>query len=392
VRVGITYVEGADKAFAAIGASTIVLGDTKAQYQAMIDHVNSTGGLAGRKVVPVWFAYKVTGDTEGQHQAACAAFTQDTHVLFATGLTLSFGPSGNTLVPCLAKAGSMWIGTPRADDAFWSTYHRFSYSPDEANSTRELASLVDSAAAQGYFGSSPKIGLVQIDKPEISRAVETGLKPALARKGLKVAETVIVPSTDSGFPAAVSSSVLRFSSAGVTHVMFAAPGGGGPDYFMTTANSQHYKPRYALSSWDAPSVVQSLAPADQLKGTVGQGYSPVVDVDGAHDPGDTPATKQCLDIYKAAHIDTSSRLAVGVMYMACDTLLFARLGLTRAPSYDPAGFEQAVDAMGTAFPTAATFSSRFHPGPHDGVGSYRYLIFGDDCTCFRYVGGLRDMP
>jgi ABC-type branched-subunit amino acid transport system substrate-binding protein len=391
VRIGITYVEGTDAVFAAVGASAISIGDTRAVFQQMVDHVNRTGGLVGRKVVPVYFAYKATGDPETQHQAACAAFTQDDHVLFATGLTLAFGPSGDTLVPCLAKAGAMWVGLPSGDDTFWSTYHRFLYSPDAINGTRELASLVDAVATQGFFSAGARIGLIQIDRPEISRAVERGLKPALARHGQKVAETILVPS-DNSFPAAVSSTVLRFASTGVTHVMFAAPGGGGPDYFMTTANSQHYKPRYALSTWDAPSVVQALAPADQLKGTLGQGYSPVLDVDAGHDPGATAATRQCLDIYKGAGFDTSNRLTVGQMYLACDTFFFARLGFSRAPAYDAAGLERAVDALGGAFAPAGTFATRFHAGAHDGGGAYRYLVYGDDCSCFRYVGGLRDMP
>jgi hypothetical protein len=51
--VGITYVQGADQALAALGASKISLGDTKAVFQTMVDWINKTGGLAGRQVVPV---------------------------------------------------------------------------------------------------------------------------------------------------------------------------------------------------------------------------------------------------------------------------------------------------------------------------------------------------
>jgi ABC-type branched-subunit amino acid transport system substrate-binding protein len=386
--VGITYVQGADQALAALGASKISLGDTKAVFQTMVDWINKTGGLAGRQVVPVWFAYQATGDPETQHQAACAAFTQDSHVLFATGITLAFGPSGDTLVPCLAQHGAMWIGVPTGDDQFWSTYHQTLYSPDAVSETRELATLVDSSAAQGFFGSPARIGLIQIDRPEIGRAVDQGLKPALARHGLSLAQVSIVPS-DNSFPAAVSSSVLKFASAGITNVMFAAPGGGGPDYFMTTAQSQHYKPRYALSSWDVPAVVQSLAPAAQLQGTVGQGYSPIVDVNAASDPGQT-ASQACLNVYKAAQADTTNRLTVATMYLACDVFSLGRLGLSRAATYDPSGFEHAVDAIGTGFAPAGTFSSRFGPGPHDAASSYRWLAFAADCSCFRYASGLHN--
>jgi hypothetical protein len=118
----------------------------------------------------------------------------------------------------------------------------------------------------------------------------------------------------------------------------------------------------------------------------------VLDVDAAHDPGVTAPTKQCLDLYRSAGFDTGNRLTVGTMYLACDTFFAARLGLSRAPTYDAVGFERSVDGLGNAFAPAGTFSTRFHAGAHDGGGSYRYLVYGDDCSCFRYVGGLRDMP
>jgi hypothetical protein len=390
IKVGVLHVPGADAAFSSLGFE-LALGDTRAIYAAMIDHVNRLGGIAGRKLVPVYYAYDTSGNPEAQHAAACAALTEDEKVLFASGVTLGFGPSGDTLVPCLAKAGTSWItGKWSGDATFWSQYRRHLYSPDSVNSTREAAALVEAAAAQGFFTAGAKIGLIQIDRPELTRAVRDGLEPALARAGQKITERVTVTG-DNGLPAAVASSVLRFKAMGITHMLFASPGGGVPTYFMTAAQNQDYEPRYALSSWDAPSVVQQLAPREQLDDTVGMGYLPVLDVDQARDPGYNASARACLKIYVDRGFDTSNRLAVGQMLGACDTLLLAKRALDRSPDLTAAGMERNVDRLGSSLLPAGTFANRYAPGPHDAAGAYRFLRFDDGCSCFTYVGANRSL-
>lgn len=390
LKVGVLYVPGSDQAFKSLGFD-LAIGDTRKIYTAMIEHINSRGGIAGRKLVPVYYAYDTGGNPDAQHAAACAALTQDDKVLFATGVTLASGRGGDTLVPCLAKAGTSWIPAKWSGDAtYWAQYRRHLYSPDSLNSTRETAALVEAAAAQGFFTKGARIGLIQNERPEITRAVRDGLEPALAKAGQKIEERVTVTS-DSGLPAAVASSVLRFKARGITHMLFASPGGGVPTYFMTSAQNQGYEPRYALSSWDAPSVVQQLAPREQLDDTVGMGYLPVLDVDQARDPGYNASARACLKIFVDKAFDTSNRLAVGQMLGACDTLLLAKQSLDGSTELTASGLEQRVDRLGSSLLPAGTFANRYAPGSHDAAGAYRFLRFDGSCGCFAYSGGDRPL-
>jgi hypothetical protein len=390
IRVGIAYVKGADQAYAAMGFSQLSLGDTLSIYKHMVAWTNSHGGLAGRKVVPVEFASNATDDKGTANEQACAAFTQDDKVFFGTGVTVGSPESGDNLLPCLSKAGTSWIPTVWSGDAgYWSTFRQFLHSPNNISHTRELSALVDSVAMQGFFdGAKPKIGLIQIDRPPLTAAVEGGLKPALAKRGLKVDVAVSVAS-DNNLPAAVANAELKFATSGVTHVFFAGPGGGVPVYFMSAAQSQGYKPTYALSSWDAPSVVGQLAPQEQLKGTLGQGYLPSLDVNAAQDPGGTAATKACLAIYSEAGFDMSNRIATGTMLAACDTFLMAKKALDGQASITAATFAAGVERIGSDFVPAGTFATRMRPDAHDGAAGYRFLVFDSGCSCFTYKGGTR---
>ena len=63
--------------------------------------------------------------------------------------------------------------------------------------------------------------------------------------------------------------------------------------FSASAESQHYRPRYAIHTGIAPQAsMQSNAPAAQLAGAMGLGFAPTLDsdTDGITPPG----TKRCL--------------------------------------------------------------------------------------------------
>src|SRR4051812_3012953 len=110
IKVGVTYTANGEAANAALGASAITRGDEKGYMKAVIDDINERGGIAGRKLVPVYFAYDAQSaeSKDAQDQAACAALTQDNHVFvaFGGGLTENFDA-------CLQKAGVVKLGSGR---------------------------------------------------------------------------------------------------------------------------------------------------------------------------------------------------------------------------------------------------------------------------------------
>lgn len=51
--------------------------DARTYDNAIIDQINRNGGVAGRKLVPLYYDFKSTDDKQVASQAACTYWTQD---------------------------------------------------------------------------------------------------------------------------------------------------------------------------------------------------------------------------------------------------------------------------------------------------------------------------
>src|SRR5687768_10502996 len=80
VRVGVLYLDGAERAAGTLGISGLSTGDAMAQAKAVAAHLNATGGLAGRRIdlrEGRMDAARAVSDAEGTYAAACASLTED---------------------------------------------------------------------------------------------------------------------------------------------------------------------------------------------------------------------------------------------------------------------------------------------------------------------------
>jgi hypothetical protein len=218
--------------------------------------------------------------------------------------------------------------------------------------------------------------------------VDKGLKPALARHGLSLAQS-FATANDSSSTSQYSSAVLQFRAAGITHVMFTFQ--GSPLLFMTNADNQKYYPKYGLHSRSSPaSLLQGNAPDAAQRGSMGIGWQPMNDVDSAHDPGIINARqKLCLDLIRKAGQDTSVRATALVGLWICDNLFFLQDVFKKAPDFSLAGFRAGAEAL-TSLDMASTFRSGLAPGRlHDGASLYRLFAYKADCKCYQYTSPLR---
>ncbi len=386
IRIGFSTSNDAGKVLGSAGLG-VQIADQNQLVKVWLAKVNAAGGIAGRKVVPVFYDYKATGDLPTQDQAACATWTQDTRVFAATGVRAGTTGSGDNLTPCLAKSGVPWLAAT-GDDHKWQQYLPAMYSTGDMSRTREEKVLIESLAAQSFFGSGTKIGVVISDATaDMSRAVKEGMEPALARLGLTITRRIVIANAQTES----TNAELQMFAAGVTHVLFAAPGGAAASEFMLAAHSQQRTYHYGISTQDVPGIaVQTIAGSaqEQLRNARGYGYRPGFDVDSNNQPADTPAMKSCFDYYKGKGFDTSSLNRAG-MALICDSVNLLKQSLEGQRSPSQAGLGQAVAALGTRFPVATTFTSAFSTQQHDGIGSYRFLTYDTGCSCFRYLGALR---
>jgi hypothetical protein len=393
LEIGTYYLNGGNAALAAAGFAGLVIPDSKPVFDAFIKRINERGGLAGRRLVPVYYEYNTGVDGRTQDAAACATFTEDHHVFLVVG---GVNSGAGELLPCLAKHDVPLIAAATGgDERFFAKYHRYAYEPFQLNFTAGFRLLVSNLKARGYLNGVKKVGLVQFPGEAYDNAVSDGLVPALREVGLKLDDRITTGSaTDNSSIAADSASaVLKFNTERIDLVIFLSPGGAPETYFMTAADKQGYKPKYGIWSPDSPYVLATTAPRAQLSGAIGVGWVPGLDVASAQDPtAQTPAAKACLAQGKAMGLDESG-LGNPLVRASCDvfnTLLGAVAGNVDATT-STAVLERGFDALAGKVVSAGGFGIHWVPGHHDAVSGYRDLRYDDGCGCFTYVGQTKQL-
>jgi hypothetical protein len=384
VEVGFFITKGVDKLFGSLGYADLSPGDQEAQVNAIVKVVNAEGGFAGHPIKPVFGIWDATkGNTVSQREAACAAWTQDHHVVAAVG------ESYETFRACSNKNHlPMLFGNP-----FPFTQEEMSTVPYMATPTVPLdermhPAWVETLYAAGYFtptGALPmKLGVVYADTPEQSRSVKKNLEPALKRRGIAVSSWgPLSMKSSQDLTASMQSTILRFRADGVTHVMLVDTGGIGL-LFMPQAESQGFRPRYGMHSWGKPAQIQGEVPAAQLKNAVGGGWNPTVDVDGGYRPKDNAAALRCLKVMHDAGQQPDASLARESAFIYCDTTFTLKQMADRAHSLEPLRMMAALGTLGPSYQVSGSPYVDF-TGRRDGPAGMRTFHFVDACTCFQYT-------
>lgn len=414
ITIGMGYVSNGNAANAAIGAAGISQGDAKGEGQAVINYINKNGGIAGRKIVPVWQAYDATstGSTASQDEAACANYTQDHHVFAVadSGLT-------DTLPACLLKAGVFMANSGDIishDNGFFRQYpnyvdvgtlseDRFMAEEVQALQREKWYSPWSTATGQAAPTGTAKVGVLTINYPYWNRSVNKVLLPALAKSGHPVASSdiyrVTYPQTTTDEARTVSDiqgAVLHFRSDGVTHVIFTDPSGVLTLIFSRNAGSQHYYPRYGVSSGSGMQALVTAGDVDPttLRGAIGLGWAPSLDLQpSAASHYTTPATAKCLQVMKQGGFTFPDVNSEGIALSICDQLFFLADVLDRAaPNFTLNGELNAVAGIGSTFHAAADPLSFVSATRHDALQEGWDMEWNTSCNCARYIGNGYQIP
>jgi hypothetical protein len=408
--VGVGYAVNSATANAALGAGGINQGDDRKNTQIVIDDINAHGGVAKRKITPVWYELDNTSTAtyEQQYQAVCETLTRDNKVFAVMG-----GGESDTLMQCLHNAKVVAINDDlTVSDAARQKRYPYLWEISTLNLDRIASTEVAALDAQGYFAGSwntatgapapgrAKVGIVTFDTPSFNHAVDQVLVPALGRLGFRpdAADVVRAPvpqnTADTGAPAAaVSSAVLKFRSDGVTHVFIVEDSAVLTLLFGQNADSQGYHPRYAANTQNG---LQTLAdagafPKGQLPGALGIGWLPGLDITPAENPDDGPysnnSRRKCVALYKANGVSYASANAEAVALATCNSLWLFRDIMKNVTVLNRDGFRSAADRVGTSIELTSIFLARIDPDHHDGVGAVRYWAYKPECQCMRYTSG-----
>ena len=366
---------------------------------ALIDDLNERGGLAGRKVKAVVRESSQDDQSEEaqtrQGNEICQSLTQDEQV----DLVAAAGNSGAFYaISCYANARTPILMPGNAlDDQMMTQYAPWLLPPFAQNMTSVAASLPGALRDRGVM--TRKIGILAFEMPQSKRVVEGTFKPAIERNGGKVLQTVYMSVGYQDVSAGVSSAVLQFKSQGIDLVLPSfASGGGVPAVFMHEAETQNYRPRYGLSSMDAPIIIDSVAnaPAAQLANAIGFGHWPALDVEQS-EMATTSNERRCWNIVNkrlgTRYSDRNFGDGQGMAALdLCELLwlLEAALAPWKGQAFDPARVHAAMGALGRSYTPVSLPASHFAPRRPDGSAVNRQFRFdASGCSCFTYRGGWR---
>jgi hypothetical protein len=387
IKLGVEAANDINKETAVVGAKTDNP-EEKDVAAAVIDWINAHGGIAGRKVV---YVRQQTDETSGtwasQAQAACSNFAEDNHVFAA--ISSSVG-GDDSLAACLASHQ-----TPLVEEDFWpfdaGEYGRFGsylYQPGRAIPERWTTGYVDGLYDHHFFDGG-KVGIIRFDKLVFAN-MATAMRNRLAAHGVAVTDeqAVLTPAGISDFGtmgAQIGNAILSFRSKGVDRVLFAEYGGILPFVMLAAADGQKYHPRYGFSTIDRANTQASQSSSSQLHGAMNVGWAPDEDVTNSQDNRGGNAAL-CLQIGKEKGVAGSSGTGGFRLYMHlfCDSILFLKTALDRAPALTPEGLRASVESLGTSYDSPYTYGTRLGPGRHDGAAVMRTTQYDDGCGCFVY--------
>ena len=401
IYVGGSYVSDAAAADAALGTTGLNPGNTQDEANVLVRYLNAHGGIAHRKIVPIWFDGSATQNVQTEYQAACAKWTQDNKT-FAFGLgDLTAGNPVFDQCAADAHAFNMTTGAVALEDRPILQHFSTDIALTELTNDDAMRVTIDGLSRQGYFSSGAKVGIATWDEGDFAYGVQHVALPALARSGFHdvPAQYVAVPQSEgdlSATSASVNNAVLKFRAMGIDHVLLfdGAAGINGAGtlvlLWMNDAQSQHYNPRYGLNSTSGLSTLAPDLPPQQMAGSIAVGWIPVLD----ETPGDYPTSKypataqRCLRIMAAGGERPSTVNQTGVELGICDWFFFLRQTLDPiADSLTTSDALAAINGAGHSFASGAVFGVDVTAGRHDGVSVARNAAFVQSCTCYRYTSG-----
>ena len=363
-------------------------------FDALVKETNAHGGLAGRKILPVYGdTDTASSDWNTQFNAACSKLTQDHKVKAVLGYVFVFLDS---FEQCLAKAGVAHLyggyqpGDVQAQRDFPNVTSTTHPTVDVANLT-----VLKGALQTGRLSTKSKLGILVDDCAHGLRAFANSTEPYLKAQHLTyevVKMDCAAGSGDAG-PAATSvkNAQLQFSAHGVDTVF---AGGVALLLFMANAESQSYHPQYLTSVGGA--ALEPNAPSGQLANMHGFGWLPAVDTNQTHQPNaPRPAQQACLKMLRNQGLNPTAYNDFMAAYIACDALnLYARALVRTGGRTDPAQIQQAVLAEMPGFAGAATYDGvlRNGAGQRGGPGRWREYGWTGSCSCFTYRGPTYPIP
>jgi ABC-type branched-subunit amino acid transport system substrate-binding protein len=378
VKVGVILLDlaGASKLIGGLAGASA--DDQQAALQAFFDDANAAGGINGRKIVPVYTKYDpVSGDAN----VNCNQLTEDDKVftVFSEGV---FGAP----VLCVTQQHA----TPLLNiGGYINEYYArsrgllFTFRPSKPRSARGGAFALD---ALGVL-KDKTVGVFTSRAGDDDVAVDTGLVPALNQLGHKVAHISRL-SADSTNSSQIPVEVNQMRASGAD-LVFLETNVVYDTQFVQQADSQGYRPLYALS--DSDDNISDFFASNMPASFRAVGISANRTGEQRVNLPESPTDAHCRGVVeKATHTSlargsASYETAMGACNLVREFVRGARavgVNLTRG------GFSASMQAIGS-FPQAYAAGGSFRSGKFDAADLVRPLQADMGCKCWMPSGGFQ---
>ncbi len=396
IKVGVILASG--NPGQAIGASGNYDSDQEKLVHAMVDEINATGGVAGRKLTVVIEKHDQTNQSqEAQTRQAneiCTKFTEDEHVFMVIALAAQ---SSFYTYRCFADHETpIYSELSATDDGDFLRYRPWLLPSLWLSKTRMGKLLALELDRQNFL--SKKMGLISVDLPMFKRSAEQALIPGIQRRGGKVIDKVYLKIDYQDIAASLSAAVLRFKQKGINRVlMWEGPGGGIWLIFAREAESQGYRPDYGVTSDENPREISEQMPEEQLPGTKGYGWSLTYDVSDKKQPPLTAKEKRCFAIMKKrAGTNYNHRGSKfdsdGLKFCESFWLMQEALEPARGRQFGRGDVYTLYTALRSSFGPTQFADSLFSRRKADAISVYAPFKYISGCKCFDYTGRFEKVP
>lgn len=368
IKIGITYVD-----FSSLGDAGITLnhGDIEGAYNAIIDDINSKGGINGRKLEAVFAPISPIGTAAAD--AACTKLTQDDKVFVVVG----FVSQDNALCYVDTNETPVVGGDMTAERLGKAKVAWYSTSPSDDTESDVIRKLGESGKLAG------KVAVVGMTADQA--AYNARVKPLLDELKVNVVDTAFLEDTGTDVN-------LGYSNAQTTAEKFKADGaeqvlGIGPNVaqgFITGLTRTDFRPELRFSSLGAPRAYAQGQGNDlsAMPGALtGGGY----DFNQFSSLGDP--TKECIGIQEAAglpivpltEVPKGEPRQIAGSFDACQQLYLLKAVMEKAGKDLNFGtFKDAGDSLGSITLPFSPDPWNFGPTPHSDGDQPVYLYEFDE--------------
>lgn len=369
-----------------------------AAINAIIKDVNSSGGMGGRQVQPVFNRYLGSNDAPTYAEAQCKKFTQDDRVT----ATMIDGGFQNNTIPCFASAKTLLLmqSLLAIDQTQFERNSPYLWSPTNPEYTGFLKAEMKTLNDAGFFTGAKGVLLMPADD-EVSRRVTNSVAiPYLKSVGVTNVQASYIDSTNTGTLGASATAALSTGkNAGLDRVVVI----GGARIQPVALSDQAavgYESKWAVATYDNPIFSEnnpdSIIP-ELRNGMVGLGYAPAQDVNQQQTPAfpdpTNPAQKKCYDVVTAAGATPPENLRnnwkMSMLY--CDAIYFLDTAFDQLAGKDEvtgAEFKDAAGKIGTTYRSAMAFNSQWGPNVYAGTNSAMKLSWDSAAGAFKYDGTI----